>query len=1176
MNTFLFTSRAILALAIGWVSTLAAVPVALVNHGDIWLYRKGDSAPQTGWQILDESALEASWIPGPGGFGYADNSNETADCGTLLVDMPGSYTTLYIRQGFELATSPEADQHLFLRVDYDDGFVAWLDGTYLTGRNSPAGGGEPSYTATASSGHESSRGNSTAQPVEVIDLGPGTNWLGAGSHVLALMGLNQSRGSSDCIQVADLYLESVNTALGTNEVSGTITTDTTWAVTHSPLTVIGNVSVNPGVTLTIEPGVIVQFNQGLGLTLDGRLLAEGSPASPITFTRAPGASSWSRITINGGSNESRIAHATIAFAGSRGNVTGHNTSIALDHVNFTNTTVQLLTVDNASIDIRHCVFPTIQNDELIHFQTMPPGGHALMISNRFGNTSGYNDIIDFTGGNRPGPIPYFLGNTFTAGVDDCFDMDGTDAHIEGNLFLNVRQEASRESTSNPISTGSDAGNTSELFICRNLFFNCDHALLLKDRGSVVFQNNTVVRIRDNPFDVAAAAVINFYEARSGVTPGDTALFEGNVMWDVEGARLALNFTNGPSHMRFEQNIFDTLDLPFVVGAGNTTNDPLFVGYTAALDPVSVTPENIESILSLQPESPARGSGPNGLDMGALVPAGASISGEPGTSTTNDYAVLTVAGPGIVAYQWRLNQGPWSAEVPLTNSFVITPQLFENAQPIVLTNLAPGTYTAEVLGKNSAGYWQDAPTVSRTWTVSIPGEVTVVGGMIDSDTVWSPALGEVRMMSNLSLAPGVRLQIDPGTLVRVASGATLRATNATIHILGSALAPVRFAPVNSGETWGPIAIQGANADLYLVHADLEAGSVDIRDGATALLEDSTLHDFASGAIVHTLRPGAFTLRRCHVHDYYEILSQLATNTIEDCYLHGISGDGIDFDGARPGSVIRNCTIAQGAAPNVDGIDLGNYADGTISSNVVVEACRIRDFEFDKGISIGEAAREIVVRDCVIYNVDAGVAVKDSSDAEIYHNTIVAASHGLNLYEKVGGQGGGHASAWNNILWSVTNAVSLDALSSIVLTYSDVAGGYLGQGNLDLDPLFRDSLQSDYRLSALSPVRDKGRDGADMGARLPVGSPLVDTDDDGLPDPWEEYYDLETRDETDARLDRDGDGLDNLAEYVCGTDPRNPASALRLDVTGVRADGVGLAFDGVAGRAYRLEDPRRAGV
>jgi hypothetical protein len=317
-----------------------------------------------------------------------------------------------------------------------------------------------------------------------------------------------------------------------------------------------------------------------------------------------------------------------------------------------------------------------------------------------------------------------------------------------------------------------------------------------------------------------------------------------------------------------------------------------------------------------------------------------------------------------------------------------------------------------------------------------------------------------------------------------------------------------------------------------------------------------------------------MRRCRVYDYYEILSQLALNTIEDCYFHDILGDGIDFDGALPGSVIRNCTIARGAVSNVDAIDIGNYADGTVSSGVVIEACRIRDFPFDKGVSVGEGALGIVVRDCIIHDVDSGIAVKDSSEVELYHNTVVASAHGLNLYEKIAGQGGGHATAWNNILWGNAESVTLDPLSSLELTFSDAMGGYPGEGNLELDPVFKDPAVADYRLQDDSPVRGKGRDGAEMGARLPVGSSLVDTDLDGNPDPWEEFHGLDPRDANDATEDTDDDGMSNRSEYQTGTDPRDRISVLRLEISRLVEQGAQLGFDGVAGRTYRVEESESA--
>ncbi len=58
---------------------------------------------------------------------------------------------------------------------------------------------------------------------------------------------------------------------------------------------------------------------------------------------------------------------------------------------------------------------------------------------------------------------------------------------------------------------------------------------------------------------------------------------------------------------------------------------------------------------------------------------------------------------------------------------------------------------------------------------------------------------------------------------------------------------------------------------------------------------------------------------------------------------------------------------------------------------------------------------------------------------------------------------------------------------------------------------------------------------------VVRPEVDTDGDGLPDDWERFY-LGTL-ASGAEDDPDGDGMNNLAEYLAGTDPSSAASRLR---------------------------------
>jgi len=81
-------------------------------------------------------------------------------------------------------------------------------------------------------------------------------------------------------------------------VSGIIDSDTTWTLANSPYIVTGNVLVNEGVTLTIEPGVEVKFDSGNSLQLNGELVAQGISDNLIIFTSnqpSPAAGDWGYI-----------------------------------------------------------------------------------------------------------------------------------------------------------------------------------------------------------------------------------------------------------------------------------------------------------------------------------------------------------------------------------------------------------------------------------------------------------------------------------------------------------------------------------------------------------------------------------------------------------------------------------------------------------------------------------------------------------------------------------------------------------------------------------------------------------------------------------------------------------------------------------------------------------------
>jgi hypothetical protein len=64
--------------------------------------------------------------------------------------------------------------------------------------------------------------------------------------------------------------------------------------------------------------------------------------------------------------------------------------------------------------------------------------------------------------------------------------------------------------------------------------------------------------------------------------------------------------------------------------------------------------------------------------------------------------------------------------------------------------------------------------------------------------------------------------------------------------------------------------------------------------------------------------------------------------------------------------------------------------------------------------------------------------------------------------------------NCILWANTGEAIYDDSSTPVVTYSDVEGGYTGEGNIDSDPRFVDPDSSDYHLSSESPCVDAGTD------------------------------------------------------------------------------------------------------
>ena len=110
--------------------------------------------------------------------------------------MNGMNSTAYIRVPFQVP-NPASLQSLTLRMRYDDGFVAWLNGQEVARRNAPAA---PQWNSAATNSHP----NYQALVFEEINISDHLNALRSGNNVLAIQGLNQSSSDTDFLIVPEL------------------------------------------------------------------------------------------------------------------------------------------------------------------------------------------------------------------------------------------------------------------------------------------------------------------------------------------------------------------------------------------------------------------------------------------------------------------------------------------------------------------------------------------------------------------------------------------------------------------------------------------------------------------------------------------------------------------------------------------------------------------------------------------------------------------------------------------------------------------------------------------------------------------------------------------------------------------------------------------------------------
>ena len=547
------------------------------------------------------------------------------------------------------------------------------------------------------------------------------------------------------------------------KAGGTLNADEVWTPGAGPYYVTGSIIVPAGRTLTVEPGTTVFLGANGGFIVSGRLVVCGAEYQRVRFTCLAGTGpQWAGFQFPGTQEDNVIAYADLEFGGARsawittgnnnGSAVGPTTRLTIDHVTFRGSDTQYFNLWDPQVIIRNSVFADLGSRPMCVVQRMPADGWFLVEGNLFGRTSGETDILQLNSVSvKGGPVAQIIDNVFTGGSGALVDNNGTDAYLEGNLFLHANLGSPGRSSSAAIAAG-PAGtgnlNTQQLTIVRNVFYHNDYGILCQTGASATMYGNTFIQ--------NAGAILFHQTANAASGPARAAYVDSCIFWNSGSEANGTAFENGTGTFVNGQDTQLVVNNSIVasrfagLGTGNLEADPILVDadrdvqvdaslscFSVGFPGFAVGGHLLAGMIPdvhLRPESPALRGGFNGADMGATIPPGASISGEPDPVTWKTSATLTVGGPDLSGYKYRVNNGPWSAPVLRPEAGLsVTPMPLP---PIVLTGLQNGqSYTVSVIGQNAAGLWQSesSATTSRTWKIDTSYRRLVINEVLAANT-----------------------------------------------------------------------------------------------------------------------------------------------------------------------------------------------------------------------------------------------------------------------------------------------------------------------------------------------------------------------------------------------------------------------------------------------------------
>ncbi len=461
---------------------------------------------------------------------------------------------------------------------------------------------------------------------------------------------------------------------------------------------------------------------------------------------------------------------------------------------------------------------------------------------------------------------------------------------------------------------------------------------------------------------------------------------------------------------------------------------------------------------------------------------------------------------------------------------------------------------------------DGQTVTRAVASPPTGPIQELSGELTESV--TRVSGIVHVRDGLTIPPGRRLELAPGTLLLVDGRPRSDGLGDSILVqgelvsAGTAESPVVITAENVDRPWGEIDIQGGRAQLEhtMIHRAGNAPrgghtgtgpALRLRSDGTLVLRESSVTDIA-GKIMQASSGDAIIVDSLLSR---AVMGPEVDNTgllFQDSWIIDMAGrfhhngtvddnDGIYLHSQAPGQqvVLRGGVVA---GVQDDGIDtLG--ADAIIEDFIVTDAA-------DKGVSVFDG--DVTLRRVLLTDAEIGIETKGAGRSRP-HTTLDRVSI-ANVNQGIVARDKGTPDPNVVITYDVTNTIVQVSAGGIAvrtdyrpedlhINYSllpnpwDVGGS--GQGNIVGDPLFVAPADNDFHLRPDSPAIDSGDpqappdpDGsrADMGFypldQRPVGD--VNSDRSLSADDIDALCQRVATGPKEARLDLDRDGRLDAAD------------------------------------------------